>query len=131
MSEIDERLNYIRERVDVHAFHNARADLPYLLELVTDLRQQLTTHAAAASAACQEWDVKCQELEQQLARVTALVPEAELLQELAQVVEHEAWPLPDWPQHRARAMEQVQQLQELATRIRGWRGEQGQEAQDG
>lgn len=52
MTEIDERLDYIRKRVDVHAFHNAHADIPYLLDLVTGLR----AHDANVTDARQEWE---------------------------------------------------------------------------
>lgn len=109
MIEIDERLVEIRARLDpntdIDVFdHHAPADLCYLLELVTDLRQQLAAHDAEASAVCQEWDVKYQALAQKcdefeadreynaelvierdamLATVTALVPEAEWLEMVA------------------------------------------------
>jgi len=39
------------------------------------LEQQLTTQAAEASAACQEWDARCQELEQRLAVVQEAINE--------------------------------------------------------
>lgn len=167
MSEIDERLDYIRERVDAHAWHNARADIPYLLDLVTQLRQRLDTHDAAASTACQEWSVECerlareavdlrerlvaaestadklrtmlvedygvmdkagnvlddaetriQELEAQLVTVTALVPEAELLDSLSYCADD----IVPVSAEKARA---------LAARIRDWREGQEEKESDG
>lgn len=122
MSEIDERLNYIRERVDARAFHNARADLPYLLELVTDLRHQLATHASEANATCQEWDVKCQELGAQLATITALVPEAKLVERAAAYATAHAFTNPG-NISKSRTPGDALLLRDLAAAIRDWRGE--------
>jgi len=47
-----------------------------------DLRRQLAEHDSEASAACQDWDGKCQELE-------ALIPKPEWLEHVAKMVKIE------------------------------------------
>jgi len=121
IGENDERLNYIQGRVDAHAFHNARADMPYLLGLVKQLRvqckclahdcQELEDSREYNAGLVIERDAEIAALRQQLATVTALVPEAELLQETV------------WPCSRLRLDNTVNRLNALAARIRAWRGD--------
>ena len=139
-------------------------------EELISLRQQLDTQAAEASAACQEWDEKCQELEaeaaelrkrlvaaqlktdeackavraqfkrngeleQQLAVVASLVPEAEWLEQAAVMAWHHCESCPvendgcrgrkreDWTCKMLQA-----QLRNLADRIRAWRGDEERES---
>ena len=130
IGENDERLNYIQGRVDAHAFHNARADMPYLLGLVKQLRvqckclahdcQELEDSREYNAGLVIERDAEIAALRGQLATVTALVPEAELLMEAV------------WPCSRLRLDNTVNRLNALAADIRAWRGDgEGREEGEG
>ena len=92
MSEIDDKLAEIRARLDPRQTHggvfdfHAPQDIHYLLGLVDDLRRQLAEHDAEASAACQDWDARCQELERRLTTVIDLLPSPNWLETVAEYV---------------------------------------------
>ena len=117
---------------------------------VEELRQQLARQAAEASAACQEWDVKCQELEAeaaelrkrlvgahqvenilrgQLATVTDLVPSAGLLERLACAIEG-SLAIPGIAELVPQIRADGRMAGSLAARIRAWRGD-GREEREG
>ena len=137
MSENDKRLNYIQGRVDAHAFHNARADMPYLLGLVKQLRvqckclahdcQELEDSREYNAGLVIERDAEIAALRQQLATVTDLVPEVDLMKRAADyalctaAARHQpiAPGVQEDADHRTLIM--------LAARIRAWRGDGGEE----
>lgn len=154
MNEVDKRLAEIRERVEKAHFHKAGDDLRYLLDLVAglrahdadmssarqkwqrvaeaaetkiaDLRRQLVDHDSEASATCQDWDIKCQELEQQLAEAEVLVPEPDVLEWMIEIVYQETlfWPDQD---EKDRAAKMIDAVRQQIIAIRAWREGQGQE----
>ena len=87
-----------------------------------DLRQQLADQAAEASAACQEWDERCQKLERRLMTAKALVPSDSLLHWLAEVAYYEVSRWYD-DADREGAVESIREIKRLAARIRAWRGD--------
>jgi len=119
---------------------------------VEELRQQLARQAAEASAACQEWDARCQGLEAEAAdlreRLTTterlaqvrlerrealerrLVPEAGLLERAAVYATAHSLVSPG-NIGRSQSPDDALQLRETAYAIRAWRGDgDGREEQE-
>jgi len=97
---------------------NERRVAEVRLERIEELRCQLADHDSEASSACQEWDIKCQDLQKQLEAVKALVPPAVILEGAAVGT-------------RTTAPSVSRELKRLAARIREWRGGQGEGEGDG
>jgi len=141
MSEIDELKQALDELAGVQLIDNTWQEAEAVRREITGIIQALHRDLCAeASSACQQWDAKCRELERRLALVTALVPEAAMLQRMADDADHmgdkyaieASLGIPGAAENERLSRIDDETARALADRIRAWRGDgDGGEEQEG